>query len=42
LARHKQFCWANFNKIWRFSRWIWYKLCCSQAHQNIGKNMGGN
>jgi len=24
------------------SRWIWYKLCCRQAHQNIGKIIGEN
>jgi len=21
-----------------FSRWIWYNLCCKQAHQTIGRN----
>jgi len=20
------------------TRWIWFKLCCRQAHQNIGRN----
>jgi len=21
------------------SRWIWFKLCCRQVHQNIGENL---
>jgi len=25
-----------------YLRWIWFKLCCRQAHQNIDKNIGEN
>jgi len=23
-------------EVFKLSRWIWYKLCCRQAHQYIG------
>jgi len=29
---------SKHSEVFTWSKWIWFKLCCRQAHQNIDGN----